>query len=1280
MKTRLNAVLLSAFPLLLLGSAFGTETENLGMQVVPTPGKVAVDGKTDDWDLSAGVFACSDAENLRDKLACWFHAMYDQHGLYLLARWIDLTPMNNPGSSKGDYGFAGDCLQVRVITAPGQPDKERTSHLTAWLDRDGIDVVDVAYGKKFDQGGLKDAQEQGAVQEFRKTQGGRGYAQEISLPWKLLARDGFAPKAGDELTMTLEPNFGTEAKLRISMKDLFKEGIVPDRVFTFMSSQSWGTATLEAKGRLDPRPVRLSDAREFRVRMEDGVPVVDWTGLIRSKELKGFKPITFTMPEDGYVSLQVLDASGKVIRQLLSCAFLTKGEQTVKWDGLTTHNWRQPGDPVPAGTYTWRALWHTGIGLRLKGWACNGGSAPWDGASGKTNWGGDHGNPVSCASDGQKVYLGWSGAEAGKALVACDPEGNVQWRVSRQGMSGAELMAADNGTVYSQNWDGAIFRVDAGRGGFTDWAGSGSTDLLLKDLLGEEVKSDQKANCLDARNGKLYIGFAARNLVVVVDGKTGKVLRKLAVTAPIDLEAGGPGLYVISEGKNVLLLNLEDGTTKTVIKGLGSASAIALDGSGNLYVGVRDPDNQVKVYDASGKAMRTIGRKGGRALLGPWQSDGMRFIQGLTVDAQGRLWVMESDDKPKRVSVWDTKTGKLHKEFFGPTSYGALGGNINPLDPNIMVGQGCEWRLDPETGRAKCVAVITRDGMENARFGVGSNGRLYLAVAANWAFNSAPFYLYERVGEGDYRLRTAIYGVDENGNEIGATGHGQTGKYKRTMVWSDEADEQHPNGDGKRQPDEQSGVDGELRFSGWYMSMAPDLTLYHGDSQFKVTGFTKCGAPKYDLTSPVKMPAPGLGSADGRFVLQAGEYGVPMSWFHGYDIASGKQLWSYPDNFVGVHGSHHACPPEVGMIRGSFGPCGTAKLPAPIGNVWVIATNVGEWHILTEDGFYLARLFQGDPMKVSFPEQVLPGAILDNVPPGLGGEDFGGSICYARDGKLYLQAGKTGFWNVQVIGLDTVRAMKGSPVTISEVDTKLAARFRAEAIQSAVGTKKMIARKLTPAFTGNLDQDFKDAAITSYKKQDDAAVRSAAAWDDVHLHLGWEVRDKTPWVNAATVAEQMYVSGDTVDFQLSTNPKANRDRSEAAEGDLRFSIGNFQGKPTAVLYRKVSETKKPKVFSSGVVKEYTMDYVTVVEGMIIKVAKQNAAYVIEASVPLAALGLKPADGLKLQADLGVTHGGPDGRRTRLRTYWNNQATGIVDDVVFELKMEPKNWGELNFRE
>ena len=127
-----------------------------------------------------------------------------------------------------------------------------------------------------------------------------------------------------------------------------------------------------------------------------------------------------------------------------------------------------------------------------------------------------------------------------------------------------------------------------------------------------------------------------------------------------------------------------------------------------------------------------------------------------------------------------------------------------------------------------------------------------------------------------------------------------------------------------------------------------------------------------------------------------------------------------------------------------------------------------------------------------------------------------------------------------------------------------------------------------------------------------------------------------------------------------------------------LSIGNFQDRPTAVLYRRVSKIKKPKTFTSGVVDEYVMDFVAVVDDAKIEVNQGKASYTVTAAVPWTVLGVKPPSGQKLRGDFGATHGDAAGQRTRLRTYWNNRHTGIVDDVVFELKMQPQHWGELHF--
>jgi hypothetical protein len=305
---------------------------------------------------------------------------------------------------------------------------------------------------------------------------------------------------------------------------------------------------------------------------------------------------------------------------------------------------------------------------------------------------------------------------------------------------------------------------------------------------------------------------------------------------------------------------------------------------------------------------------------------------------------------------------------------------------------------------------------------------------------------------------------------------------------------------------------------------------------------------------------------------------------------------------------------------------------------------------------------------------------MDNAPAGAGGEDFGGSLTQAPDGKVYVEAGKTALWNLEMVGLDTVKALKGGKVALGEKDVVSARRAREECVQEMAGTRRTTIAKLTPVFTGELAADFTGAQIVEYKKSDDAAVRSAAAWDENNLYLGWEVHDPTPWVNGATEPQYLYARGDTVDFQLGTDPTADRNRAEAVRGDLRLSIGNFKGMPLAVLYRPIAKDKHPMTFSSGIVKDYRMESVRPLTDARIKVAvdEKRNLYVVEAAIPLGALDFTPAPDLKLRGDFGATHGDATGSDTRLRTYWSNRVTGIVDDEVFELKLEPKNWGEITF--
>ena len=306
-------VFLTAIP------ASATETENHGLRILPAPGPMVIDGMTNDWDLSGGIFACGELEHLRDQSSLWFHAMYDANNLYILARWKDETPLNNP-EAMGGHGFNGDCLQFRCLTFPDTPGQTAT-WWDCWRDNQGRSVIERSSPGAIN--GMKDnalpslanADEQGVKQAFKIDADGKGYVQELAIPWKLLSASGAPLQAGDTFRVTIEPNFTAGAFGRITIKDIFDEkSKTPDRIFTFRAYKDWGWATLMPKGKVEPQPVRLADGRTFPVTLENGVPQVNWTGLVRHFDWPGFKAIDFKMPFSGDVSLNVLDRDGVVVR------------------------------------------------------------------------------------------------------------------------------------------------------------------------------------------------------------------------------------------------------------------------------------------------------------------------------------------------------------------------------------------------------------------------------------------------------------------------------------------------------------------------------------------------------------------------------------------------------------------------------------------------------------------------------------------------------------------------------------------------------------------------------------------------------------------------------------------------------------------------------------------------------------------------------------------------------------------------------------------------------
>ena len=124
-------------------------------------------------------------------------------------------------------------------------------------------------------------------------------------------------------------------------------------------------------------------------------------------------------------------------------------------------------------------------------------------------------------------------------------------------------------------------------------------------------------------------------------------------------------------------------------------------------------------------------------------------------------------------------------------------------------------------------------------------------------------------------------------------------------------------------------------------------------------------------------------------------------------------------------------------------------------------------------------------------------------------------------------------------------------------------------------------------------------------------------------------------------------------------------------------IAPHEGRPIAVLYEhRKSGGTNPIEFTSPWRGE-KVDDVRRLPGVEVDVKTTDRSYLVDAKIPLAALGLSVSD-KPLRADFGVTFGDAGGAETQLRSYWANPATMLVDDIPGEIMLHPNLWGELRF--
>jgi len=1244
------------------------------MAVAAAKSPLVIDGSLADWDSSAfqaiGYLRSLWGKRYTGRIA----AQYDRQNLYLAAHFSSFGPMSNKTAENTQQGFGGgDALQLRLS------DGTKKVHLCGWYDSAAHRPALTCDPNNLPNPFLL---QQGAKEAFRADADGRGYVQEIAVPWKLLF--GKAPKAGQRLKATFQP-WWADLTPRFS---------------------------LHAKTML---------------------------------QRQGALGVAYKMPSDSQLTLGLFDKQNRLLRWLVQDDFRTAGDHQEAWDGLdqwnrpvpagsfllkaayhpplvadykmTLCNPGNPPWPTPDDKGDWlsdeanpQAVATDGRWIFLGAPGCElGYSVIGLDETGQRRWGiRVPFNPrcVSLALAGDFLYVLYSGPESTDTTHFYD---------GKNAVGRAVLMCLDKRTGQPARFTREIPRLRV-----ATWPYRDDTSWLW-DRRKEHSFSPAKYGgqprycCLDAgestgalglaaAGGKIYVSLFYDNKLVVLDAASGKPIgQEIAIPAPVGLGKVDEHTLLAVSGKQIMRVDLDSKTLIPLIRsGLVAPHSVALDKAGNIFVSDWGSSFQVKAFASNGRFLRAIGKEGGRPWVGAWDAHGMLVPRGIAITHEGKLWVAEDDGSPKRVSVWDAQSGAFVKDYLGPAPYG--GGTyfwIDPHDPSRVNAEGTRFKVDlkrhtwtPEAityrrqgrddpftpnghnlgGTAKQVRILYHGGHEYAVFNLDRGmlsilkrqGDVYRPVAAFGHVHSNPQVRMHGTGDAFWIWDDIGYHVYQGFFPLCFRGH-----LDNNYSWTD------ANGDSLVQPEEmhwaktinakyQPGAQGRIA-NGWGNDISPDWSYFFAGcfrdrvAVFRVDpkGWTAAGAPRYDMTEarPILFGDPkhainGLHvTADRKLIVSYDyEWAKSPDAINCYDL-DGHPLWSsaMPKRFEGKQLHANSIMYDL-------------RIPG-LGDVVCASLYHGSMrpNLFTSDGLYIGTLLDGN-------SKLGPAALWGESQP---------YFYQAPDGTPYIINGGSQAEHVfQIKGLETgsVGRFEGT-YRLSADDVQKAAAMR-EVPMAKTPPRPVLAvawRDKPPAIDGDLS-DWNLAGGVAMDGGNGRAAEVALGRDAQKLYLAYQVHERRPMHNGGADWQTLFANGDCVDLMLATDPKADPHRRTAAPGDLRLLFTLFQGRPVAVLYRPiVPGTSDPVTIAT-----IHIDRVLRLDAAQVAIRRDvgRSLYTVEAAVPLADLGINPKNAASLRGDVGVIFADESGRSRSLRLYYYNHHTEMVSDVPTEATLQPAEWGPI----
>jgi hypothetical protein len=830
---------------------------------------------------------------------------------------------------------------------------------------------------------------------------------------------------------------------------------------------------------------------------------------------------------------------------------------------------------------------------------------------------------------------------------------------------------------------------------------------------------------LAAHNGLVAINLIRHGQLVFLSAKDGKTLATATLPDARGLAFDKQGRLLALVGRvlrryDLSKLDLSGDKTVTLpapevlVSNLENPDRIFMAESGEIYISDWGKSHQVKIFSAAGKPVRNIGKPGG-AQLGAYDTSRMSHPSGMALLPDGRLWVAEESYSPKRVSVW-SREGNFARAFYGPPQYGG-GGHLSSDKAAFFYydNAGMQFALDWNAGTWKLANIYhlpdedksglvefsnpSRGTNDGPQMPIDLNGRRYLTnvfnagatdmadIAGVWLLKNGVAVPTAAVGEatGWPKLREPQFEARWPAGEYALLKKYYPGRSPDLFAWSD------ANGDALVQPEEvtiqklpnkhNSKTNGVYRIGHVYL--APDLSITTTFGfQLKPRGFSTAGAPLYnaqDAASPFQE-AQNLSFASGHDVIASGDWtvvtGNPVKGFQ-----NGALKWTYPNQWPSLHEGHDAPAQQYpGQLIGTTKIIGPPVTPpgSDAGPLWAYNGDAGQIYLFTTDGLFVSQLFlTGHKIKARQWESLPATRNTSLVGIAQPGENFFPTIQQTSDGKVYLVTGKEHSSLVRVDGLETIQRLPAMNIEVTPALLAQAAEYsaRRQAEQDQPPQAKNLAvavRQTPPVMDGKLD----DWAGAQWAQIDEKTQASIVV-DKTNLYAAFRTGEADLLNNSGESIPSLFKTGGALDLMRGVDPKANRTQSTPREGDLRLLVTRVGTQTKAALYRPVSGAARkagtePVVFASPW-RSVNFDSVEDVSTLV-RLAAQGGNY--EFSIPLSALGLKPATGLEIRGDIGVLRG--EKGNTLQRQYWSNQATGLVNDVPGEALLEPARWGHLRF--